>query len=152
MMAQFFFALGVANNVFLVIVFVLRRQRFDLVQRFGWLYLGLALPALYGLVLAHQEGSRGEYTIFLAIFVAFLAVEGLYDWVLKLPFRETMDWRLLTPYVALYIVSSYGFVVMPWKFYSVVAGALMLALTATQIVANILTHPHKETAHESAMP
>ena len=152
MMAQFFFALGVVNNVSLIIVFVLRRQRIDLVQRFGWLYLGLALPTLYGLVLAHQEGSRVEYTIFLTIFLAFLAVEGLYDWVLKLPFRETMDWRLLTPYVALYIASSYGFVVMPWKFYSVVAGVLMLVLTATQLVANLLTHPRKKTPHESATP
>ena len=49
--------------------------------------------------------------------LAFLAVEGLYDWVLKFPLRETKDWRLLVPYVALYIASSYGFVVMPWKFY-----------------------------------
>lgn len=47
---------------------------------------------------------------------------------------------------------GYGFVVVLWKFYSAVAGALMLALTATQIVANLLTHPRKKTAHKSDTP
>lgn len=152
MMAPFFFALGLVNSVCLILVFVLRRRRLDLVQRYGWLYLGLAIPTVYGLVLAQQEGSRAEYTIFLAIFLAFLAVEGLYDWVLKLPFRETMDWRLLLPYVALYIASSYGFVVMSWRFYSVVAGILTLVLTVAQLVANAVTHPRVKSPRESARP
>ena len=152
MMAPFFFALGLVNSVCLILVFVLRRRRLDLVQRYGWLYLGLAIPTVYGLVLAQQEGSRGEYTIFLAIFLAFLAVEGLYDWVLKLPFRETMDWRLLLLYVALHIASSYGFVVMSWRFYSVAAGILMLVLTVAQLVANAMTHPRMKSHRESARP
>lgn len=37
MMAPFFFVLGLVNSVCLIIVFVLRRRRLDLVQRFGWL-------------------------------------------------------------------------------------------------------------------
>lgn len=43
------------------------------------------------------------------------------------------------PYVALYIASSYGFVVMVWK-EPVAGGLLMLALTAAQLVANAVTH------------
>lgn len=152
MMAPFFFALGLVNNICLIIVFVLRRRRIDIVQRFGWLYLGLAIPTVHGLVLAQREGGRGEYTIFLAIFLAFLAMEGLYDWVLKLPFRETMDWRLLLPYVALYIASSYGFVVMSWRFYSVVAGILMMVLTVAQLVANAVTHTRTKPPRESSKP
>lgn len=141
MLAPLFFALGLANNVFLILVFVLRRTRLDLIQRFGWLYLALAAPTMFLLVLARQESGPVEYTIFLAIFLAFLAVEGLYDWVLQFPFRESMDWRLLAPYVALYVSSSYGFVVMVWKFYSVPAGIAMLVLTIAQVLANVLTHP-----------
>ncbi|MFZ1410736.1 MAG: hypothetical protein WAS07_04720 [Micropruina sp.] len=148
MMAPFFFALGLVNSVCLIIVFVLRRRRLDLVQRFGWLYLGLVIPTAYGLVLAQLERSRVEYTIFLVIFLAFLAVEALYDWVLKLPFRETMDWRLLVPYVALYIASSYGFVVMPWRFYSLAAGVLMLVLAVVQVLANVVTHPRTRSPRE----
>ncbi len=44
------------------------------------------------------------------------------------------------PYVALYISSTYGFVVMVWK-ESVPGGLLMLALAVGQVLANALTHP-----------
>lgn len=37
MMAPAFFALGVASNLCLILLFTLRRRRLDLVQRFGWL-------------------------------------------------------------------------------------------------------------------
>ena len=140
MLEPLFFALGVVNNVALIVVFVLRGRRLDLVQRFGWLYLLLAIPAAYAIVLVQQEGKSAKYTIFLAVFIAFLAIEALYDWVLKIPFREQPEWRLLVPYVALYISSTYGFVVMVWK-ESVPGGLLMLALAVAQVLANALTHP-----------
>lgn len=140
MLEPLFFALGVVNNLALIVIFALRGRRLDLIQRFGWLYLLLALPATYAIVLVQQEHKPAQYTIFLSIFLAFLALEGLYDWVLKIPFREHMDWRLLVPYVALYLSSSYGFVVMVWR-ESVPGGLLMMALTGVQILANALTHP-----------
>ena len=140
MLEPLFFSLGVVNSAALIVIFVLRRRRLDLVERFGWLYLLLAIPAAYGLVLVGQKHTPAQYAIFLSIFLAFLAIEALYDWVLKIPFRQHMDWRLLAPYVALYISSSYGFVVMVWK-ESLPGGLLMLALTVAQILANVWTHP-----------
>ena len=140
MLESFFFALGLVNSVALIAIFVVRGRRLDLIQRFGWLYLLLAAPATYALVLVQQERKATQYTIFLVIFLAFLAIEALYDWVLKIPFREHMDWRLLVPYVALYISSSYGFVVMVWK-ESMPGGVLMLSLAVVQVVANAWTHP-----------
>lgn len=142
MLEPLFFALGVVNNVALIVIFILRGRHLDLVQRFGWLYLLLAIPATYAIVLVPQAGKSAQYTIFLAIFLAFLAIEALYDWVLKIPFREQPDWRLLVPYVALYISSTYGFVVMVWK-ESVPGGLLMLALSVAQVLANALTHPRR---------
>ncbi|GAA2156009.1 hypothetical protein FHX52_4133 [Humibacillus xanthopallidus] len=139
MLEPLFFALGVVNNLALISIFILRDRRLDLIQRYGWLYLLLALPATYAIVLARQEQQPPQYTIFLILYLAFLAVEALYDWVLKIPFRESMDWRLLVPYVALYISSSYGFVVMVWKD-SVPGGLLMLLLTVGQFIANAVTH------------
>jgi len=73
--------------------------------------------------------------------LAFLAIEALYDWILKIPFRETMDWKQLAPYVALYISMNYGFVIMTWKYYSVRGGIILLVLFVIQIIANIVTHP-----------
>ena len=135
-----FFALGVVNNVALLVVFILRKRRPDLIRRFGWLYLLLAVPAAAGIVVAQREQAPVQYTIFLAIFLAFLGAEALYDWVLRIPFRENPDWRLLVPYVALYVSSAYGFVVMVWR-ESVPGGLLMLTLTLTQLAANAATHP-----------
>lgn len=140
MLEPLFFSVGVVNGVALTVIFVLRERRLDLVRQFGYLYLLLAIPAAYGIVLVLQEEKPAQYAIFLSIFLAFLAIEALYDWVLKIPFREHMDWRMLVPYVALYVSSSYGFVVMVWK-ESVQGGLLMLVLTVVQIVANALTHP-----------
>ncbi|MHA6522847.1 hypothetical protein [Tessaracoccus sp. G1721] len=140
MMAPFFFTLGLANAVCLIVVFAVRRRRLELVERYGWLYLLLAVPAVLGLAIAYLEASPVQYPVFLGIFLGFLALEGLYDWVLKVSFRETMDWRLLVPYVALYVSSSYGFVVMPWKDLSPAAGVVMLVLTVGQFLLNALTH------------
>jgi hypothetical protein len=101
----------------------------------------LAIPAIYAIYLVHQEQKTSRYTIFLVIFVAFLLIEVLYDWILKIPFRETMNWKQLTPYVALYISMNYGFVVMVWKYDSLMRGMILLGLFVVQIIANLVTHP-----------
>jgi hypothetical protein len=141
MLEPFFFALGLVNNVLLIFIFLVRKNHLDLLQRIGWSYFLLAIPVIYALLLVQQEKKTPRYTIFLVIFLAFLAIEVLYDWILKIPFRATMDWRLLVPYVALYISMNYGFVVMSWKYYSLKAGIILLGLFIVQIIANISTHP-----------
>ena len=140
MLEPVFLGLGVVNSLALIVVFVVRRRRLDLIERYGWLYLLLAIPAVYAIVLVQQEGKAVQYTIFLGIFLAFLAIEALYDWILKIPFRQHMDWRLLVPYLALYFASNYGFVAMVWK-QSVLGGGLLLVLFVVQILANAVTHP-----------
>lgn len=146
MLEPFFFALGLANNAFLIFIFLIRKRYFALLQRIGWAYLLLAIPASYGIFLVQQEQKSWRYAVFLGIFLAFLAIEALYDWVLKIPFRETMDWKYLGPYLMLYISMNYGFVVMVWKYDSLIRGILMLCLLAAQIVANMVTHPRPVAA------
>jgi hypothetical protein len=141
MLEPFFFALGLVNNLFLIFIFLIRKNHLTLLRRTGWVYLLLAFPAVYAIFLVAQEGKSIRYTIFLVIFLAFLVLEALYDWILKLPFRENMDWKQLVPYVFLYISMNYGFVVMVWKYYSVPLGILLLILFVIQIIINIFTHP-----------
>jgi hypothetical protein len=145
MLEPFFFTLGLVNNVFLIFIFLIRKNRLALLQRIGWVYFLLAIPAIYAVFLVQQEQKTPRYTIFLGIFLAFLAIEALYDWILKIPFREKMDWKQLVPYVALYISMNYGFVVMVWKYYSVIGGIILLSLFIVQIIANIVTHPRAIT-------
>ena len=140
MLEPFYFALGLVNSVFLIFIFLIRENHIDLLQRFGWVYFFLAIPAIYAIFLVQKEHKTPRYTIFLGIFLAFLAIEALYDWILKIPFRETMDWTLLVPYVALYVSMNYGFVMMTWKYYSVRRGTILLVLFVIQIIANIVTH------------
>ena len=103
MLQPLFFWLALANNIMLIIIFSIRKK-VDLrtLGRVGAIYLLLALPAAFGLYLAVREPGAARHAIFLGIFLAFLALEGIYDFVLKVPFRENWDWRLLTPYLALY--------------------------------------------------
>ncbi len=141
MLEPFFFALGLVNSVVLIFIFLIRKNHLALLQRIGWVYFLLAIPAIYAIFLVQQEQKTPRYTVFLGIFLAFLAIEALYDWILKIPFREKMDWKQLVPYVALYISMNYGFVVMTWKYYSLIGGIILLGLFAIQITANIVTHP-----------
>jgi hypothetical protein len=141
MLEPLFFALGLANNVVLIFIFLIRKNHLALLQKIGRVYFLLAIPAIYAIYLVQQEQKTQRYTVFLGIFLAFLAIEALYDWILKIPFREKMDWKLLAPYVALYISMNYGFVAMVWKYYSVAGGIIMLGLFVIQIITNIVSHP-----------
>ena len=142
MLAVYFFILGLVNSVFLILLFLVRKNRLDLLYRFGWIYLLLAIPAAYGIFLVQQENETLQYSIFLAIFLAFLVVEWLFDYKLRIDFRGNWrkNWKWIVPYLALYYAMNYGFVVMPWKT-SFVWGLIMLGLSIVQIIANLRSHP-----------
>lgn len=138
---QFYFTLGLVNNILLIIIFLIRENNLELLNKIGWLYFLLAIPAIYAIYLVQKQQKTQRYTIFLGIFLAFLAIEFLYDWVIKIPFRETMDWKFLVPYLALYFSMNYGFVVMPYKYFSRSKGIILLVLFIVQLLANIISHP-----------
>jgi len=130
---------GLVNNQFLVLLFLMRKKHLGLGQKTGWAYLLLAIPTIYAIFLVQQEQKSQRYTNFLGILFASLVTEALYDWNFKLQFRETMNWKLLVPYVAPYISMNYGFVVMFWKYDYATGGVITLVLFINQITTNILT-------------
>jgi hypothetical protein len=142
MLELYFFVLGLVNSVFLILIFLIRKNRLAFVQRIGRVYLLLAIPAVYGISLVAQEQKTVRYSIFLGIFLAFLLLEWLFDYVLKINFRENWrkNWKWVVPYLILYYAMNYGFVVMPWKT-SLVWGLIMLGLFIIQIIANLKSHP-----------
>jgi hypothetical protein len=142
MLEPYFFALGIVNSVFLIFIFLIRKDKLTVLRRIGWVYLLLAIPAIYGIVLVIQEQKTIRYSIFLGIFLAFLFLEWLYDYVLKINFRENLrkNWKWVVPYLGLYYAMNYGFVVMPWKT-SLVWGLIMLGLFIIQIITNLRSHP-----------
>lgn len=137
-----FIILGIVNNLFLIFIFLIRNN-IDLLGQIGIFYFLLAIPAIYCIWLATKQHKSKRYIIFLGIFLAFLAIEFLYDYILKIDFRANWssgNWILLFPYLLLYYSMNYGFVVMPWKFYSTKIGYIMLGLFIIQFIANITTH------------
>ena len=143
MLEELFFALGIVNNLFLIYIFLIR-EKMNILQRVGKLYFLLAIPSIYSIFLVQQEHKAVQYSIFLWIFLTFLALEFLYDYILKIPFRENFRtyWKQAIPYLALYYAMNYGFVVMTWKYYSKTGGAILLGLLVIQIIVNIRSHPH----------
>ena len=143
MLEELFFILGIVNNLFLIYVFLIRKKTI-LLQRTGKLFFLLAIPSIYGIILVQQEQKAMQYSIFLIIFLAFLFLEFLYDYILKIPFRENLKkyWKPAIPYLVLSYAMNYGFVVMVWKYYSQTGGVIMLGLFIVQIIVNIRTHSH----------
>jgi hypothetical protein len=142
MFEVFFFVLGLVNSIALIFIFLIRKKRLDLLQKIGWTYLLLAIPAVYGIFLVFLEQKAIQYSIFLGIFLAFLAIEWLFDYVLRLNFRENWkrNWKWIIPYLALYYAMNYGFIVMPWKA-NMTWGFIMLGLFIIQIITNLRSHP-----------
>ena len=141
MLKELFFGLGLINNLYLIFIFSIR-SNMTYLQRVGKYYFLLAIPAIYGIVMVQQEHQSVRYSIFLGIFLAFLALEYLFDYVWKIPFRDNMKkyWKHAAPYLGLYYAMNYGFVIMTWKYYSKIGGAIMLGLLIIQIIANLRTH------------
>lgn len=142
MFENYYFILGVVSNIFLILIFLLARSsKMSRLKSVGTAYLSLSVPAAYILFMARQQEKPVEYSIFLAIFLAFLLLEWFYDFILKVSFRENSlkNWKLLVPYLALYWSMNYGFIVMSWR-YSTPQGIIMLGLFILQLTANILSH------------
>jgi hypothetical protein len=78
-----FFTVGIKNSTLLISIFVLRKYRFDLILRFGWIYLLPAVPAIYGIVMPILDKAP-RYAIFPVIFLVFLLLERLLDYRLKI--------------------------------------------------------------------
>ena len=141
MLEELFFFTGLVNSIYLICIFLVRKkENLPLLQKVGGFYFLLAIPSIYGIFLIQVEQQSVQYSIFLGIFFLFLLLEGVYDFVLKIPFRQ--NWILLAPYLILYFVMNYGFVIMVWK-NNLWEGMTLLGLFIIQIIVNIWSHPRK---------
>jgi hypothetical protein len=132
-----FFLLGVANSILLIFIFIIRGKNLLFIESYGWIYLLIAIPALNVFYAVRSDQKVTQYRMNLGIFLFYLLVEGLLDFVLKTDFRA--NWSVLGPYIALYNTMNLGFIVMTWKD-SRKQGLLMLALFILQLLANYCSH------------
>ena len=141
----FFFVLGIINSLLLILIFILRKHRLDLIKKYNWIYLMLAIPTIVFIIIAVSEKAMIEYVVFLIIFFAFLLFEWLMDFIFKIEFRENFKTNLkwVIPYLCLYYAMNYGFVVMPWKLH-LSWGLIMASLFIIQIALNLWSHPKQK--------
>ena len=70
MLELFFFILGLANNIFLIFIFLIRKtHKMATLQRIGVGYLVLAIAAVYGVFLVVLEQKAVQYGICLGSFL-----------------------------------------------------------------------------------
>lgn len=138
-----YFILGILNNLLLISVFLtVKFGDAKKLKAAGTAYLLLAAPAVGGIIAAFILGKPAQYSVFLAIFIAFLILDGLYDFILKIDFRKKP--KLLIPFLTLYWSANYGFFIMVWK-HSKIQGGVILGLFVIQLAANVLSHTGKKT-------
>jgi len=132
---------GFLNNLLLILIFYLRFKGYeknkDLTKKIGYFYLGLAPFAIIIWVLSVINQRPSSNGIFCAIFLLYLGVEALFDFILKIDFRSI--WYLLIPYLILYYIVNYGIVVMIWA-ESTTWGIVMLVLWIIQLILNGISH------------
>lgn len=145
MFENYYFILGIINNLLLICIFLMVKfSQISKLKVVGVLYLLLSVPTIYGIIIAQQQHKPIQYSIFLGIFITFIVLEGFYDFILKNAFRK--NWKLLTPYLILYWSMNYGFIIMTWK-YSIVQGSIMLGLFIVQLTSNLITHTKKRNKY-----
>ena len=132
---------GFFQNLLLILIFYLRFKGYeknkDLIRKIGYFYLGLAPFAIIVWVLSVTNQRPSSNGIFCAIFLIYLAIEALLDFILKIEFRSI--WYLLIPYLILYYIVNYGIVVMIWAEDSN-WGIVMLVLWIIQLIVNGISH------------
>lgn len=121
-------------NIFIICIMLSRPFGLERLERVvGILNILLVIPVAIAVIL-NFTSEREWWTFVLPLFmIAFLILELLLDYVLKIPFRET---RLLWPYLALFYFSAwmligytflvnrtYGFVTLITYFISLAATA-----------------------------
>ena len=102
------FSLANLMNLIMVAIFLLRAGgSSDHVIIIGWVWV-IFILVLTGVVVLNIKNGRERWTYVLpCILIAFLALEIVLDYILKIEFRTT---RLLGPYLLLYYAAIFGMI------------------------------------------
>lgn len=142
---------GLLHNFLLILIFFLRFMGYeknkDIIRKIGYFYLGLAPFPIIVWVLSVTNQRPSSNGIFCVIFLIYLGIEALFDFILEIDFRSI--WYLLIPYLILYYIVNYGIVVMIWA-EDLPWGIVMLVLWIIQLIINGISHrkPKETTGNE----
>jgi len=140
---------GLLHNILLILIFFLRFKGFeknkDKIQKIGYFYLGLTPFAIIVWILSVMNERPSSNGIFCAIFLIYIGLEALFDFILKIDFRSI--WYLAIPYICLYYIVNYGIAVMIWA-ESQPWGIAILVLWLIQLIVNLISHREPKEKNE----
>ncbi|GAB4479074.1 MAG: hypothetical protein Kow00124_24250 [Anaerolineae bacterium] len=118
----------------LVIHFALRRWRFELAVRLGWIFYALSLPAA-GVSLVLLSGGRA-WGLWLGgfLFLVWATFGFIVEYIRQIEWRAPIRWPIFGPYVTLYLATAMFY----WWPVALVSRPLWFVCGALFLIASVL--------------
>jgi len=136
-------------QIILIIHFALRKWRFDIVMRYGYIVYALSIPAVAISILLLLGGKPWYLWIGGFIYLVWAIYGYWVEYVQKIQWRTPPRWEILVPYVFLYLATvmfywwPVGLISRPlWYVYAV--------LFAISTVLNTTSHKGPEDGRQPA--
>jgi hypothetical protein len=136
------FALALIHNILLIFIFYVRKhadETHSAEKKIGFFYIPISfILATIALIWGIMDNLGGNFIVFVIIFMVYLIIETLLDFVLKTDFRSNI--KVAIPYVILYYMANYCVVMLVWL-ENITAGVVVLILMIIQYIMNAWSHP-----------
>ena len=92
-------------QLILIIHFSMRRWRFELAMRYGWIVYALSIPSAIASLFILRSGKTWDFWLDGFIYLAWAIYGYIVDYVRKIEWRKPLGWPILVPYVILYLAT-----------------------------------------------
>ena len=92
-------------QVVLIIHFALRRWRFEIAMRYGWIVYALSLPATAASVRLLLDGKNWSLWLGGFIYLVWTILGYTVEYVRQIRWRNPIRWPIFGPYVFLYLAT-----------------------------------------------
>lgn len=121
-------------HIVLLIHFSLRRWRFDVALRYGWIVYAVSIPSAALSVFLLVEGAPWWMWTGGFLYLAWAVFGFIVEYVRQIEWRSPVVWPVLIPYLLLYLATTMFY----WWPLARVNGALWFAATVLFVAATIL--------------
>ncbi len=105
---------AITSNVLTILVFASRPRHPARAKAFGLGFIALAVPAAVIIVTFVEEGRPWGYFIPPALFITFVILVLLLDYILRIEFRSPPRYNIMGPFLLLYYIAQMGMWGLTW--------------------------------------
>jgi hypothetical protein len=129
-------------QVILVIHFALRKWRFDLAIRYGWIVYALSIPAALLSLFLFLDGKSWSLWLGGFIYLIWALYGYTVEYVKRIEWRNPIRWPVFGPYIFLYL-STIMFYWWPLALIYKPLWYLIAILFITNTILNVTSHKKK---------